>query len=151
MRCCRRFETAIDPLWLEETDGALTHVTSRPLPETETETPLLRAAYAELTAYFAGARKTFSVPLNPQGTMFQKAVWAALRAIPYGETRSYGEIAAAIGKPKAARAVGSANNRNPILIFTPCHRVIGANGALVGFAAGLAMKEALLALEKKYR
>ena len=91
------------------------------------------------------------MPLNPQGTMFQKAVWAALRAIPYGETRSYGEIAAAIGKPKAARAVGSANNRNPILIFTPCHRVIGANGALVGFAAGLAMKEALLALEKKYR
>ena len=88
MRCCRRFETAIGPLWLEETDGALTHVTSRPLPETETETPLLRAAYAELTAYFAGARKTFSVPLNPQGTMFQKAVWVALRAIPYGETRS---------------------------------------------------------------
>lgn len=151
MRYCRRFETAIGPLWLEETDGALTHVTSRPLPETPEETPLLRAAYAELTAYFAGARKTFSVPLNPQGTMFQKAVWAALRAIPYGETRSYGEIAAAIGKPKAARAVGSANNRNPILIFTPCHRVIGANGALVGFAAGLAMKEALLALEKKYR
>lgn len=151
MRACRRYETAIGSLWLEETDGALTHVTSAPLPETDRDTALLQKAHAELSEYFAGARKSFTVPLNPQGTMFQRAVWAALRAIPYGETRSYGEIAAAIGKPNAARAVGGANNRNPLLIFTPCHRVIGANGALVGFAAGLNMKEALLALEKKYR
>ena len=91
------------------------------------------------------------MPLNPRGTDFQRAVWAALREIPYGETRSYGEIAAAVGKPKAARAVGGANNKNPILILTPCHRVIGAGGALVGFGAGLPMKEALLALEQKYK
>ena len=112
---------------------------------------MLAQAKRELCEYFAGARKTFTVPLNPAGTDFQRAVWAALRAIPYGETRTYGAVAAAVGRPKAARAVGNANNKNPILIFTPCHRVVGADGALVGFAAGLPVKEALLALERKYR
>lgn len=146
-----RLETPVGTLWMEETDGALTRVTNRPLDGPEGETPLLQQAKRELLEYFAGTRRTFSVPLNPQGTAFQQAVWAALRKIPYGETRSYGAIAAAIGNPKAARAVGSANNKNPILIFTPCHRVVGAGGALVGFAAGLPVKEALLALEQKYR
>ena len=146
-----RLETPVGTLWIEETDGAVTRVTNRPLSVPEGKTPVLAQAKRELCEYFAGARKTFTVPLNPAGTDFQRAVWAALRAIPYGETRTYGAVAAAVGRPKAARAVGNANNKNPILIFTPCHRVVGADGALVGFAAGLPVKEALLALERKYR
>ena len=146
-----RLETPVGTLWIEETDGAVTRVTNRPLSGQEGETPVLAQAKRELCEYIAGARKTFTVPLNPAGTDFQRAVWAALRAIPYGETRTYGAVAAAVGRPKAARAVGNANNKNPILIFTPCHRVVGADGALVGFAAGLPVKEALLALERKYR
>lgn len=149
MHC--RLETSVCTLWIEETDGAVSCVTNRPLSGPEGDAPVLEQAKKELTEYFAGTRKTFSVPLNPAGTDFQHAVWAALRAIPYGETRSYGEIAAAVGNPKAARAVGNANNKNPILILTPCHRVIGAGGTLVGFGAGLPVKEALLALERKYR
>lgn len=113
----------------------------------EGETPLTLQAAAELDEYFSGMRKAFSVPLSPHGTPFQLAVWQALRAIPYGETRSYGEIAAAVGRPRAARAVGMANHDNPLLIFTPCHRVVGKNGALTGFACGLEVKRRLLALE----
>lgn len=146
-----RLETPVGTLWIEETDGAVTRVTNRPLSGLEGETPVLAQAKRELCEYFAGVRRTFTVPLNPAGTDFQRAVWAALRAIPYGETRTYGAVAAAVGRPKAARAVGNANNKNPILIFTPCHRVVGADGALVGFAAGLPVKEALLALERKYK
>lgn len=106
-------------------------------------------AVRELTEYFAGTRTTFDVPLHEEGTPFQKRVWAALRAIPYGETRSYGQIAAQIGNPRGARAVGMANNRNPVMILTPCHRVIGADGSLVGFGGGLPMKKYLLELEKR--
>lgn len=113
----------------------------------EGETPLTLQAAAELDGYFAGKRRAFTVPLSPRGTGFQLAVWEALRAIPYGETRSYGEIAAAVGRPKAARAVGMANHDNPLLIFTPCHRVVGKNGALTGFACGLEVKRRLLELE----
>ncbi len=105
---------------------------------------------AQLDEYFAGERKTFDFPMALYGTEFQKTVWKALCAIPYGETRTYGQIASAIGNPRASRAVGMANNRNPISIVVPCHRVIGANGSLVGYGGGLAMKEGLLALEKKY-
>ncbi len=108
--------------------------------------PLLKK---ELPEYFAGRRKAFDIPLSVRGTEFQKKVWAALRTIPYGETRSYGEIAAAVGNPKAARAVGMANNKNPILILTPCHRVIGADGSMVGFGCGISRKVYLLELEKK--
>lgn len=108
--------------------------------------PAVRAA-AQLTEYFAGKRKVFDLPLEPHGTEFQKKVWQALREIPYGTTCSYGEIAAKIGNPKASRAVGGANNKNPIAIVVPCHRVIGANGSLVGYASGLQTKEALLKLE----
>jgi len=115
--------------------------------EREQSTPLLRKAIQELTEYFEGNRKAFSVPLQPAGTAFQQSVWAALQAIPYGETRSYGEIAKSIGKPKSARAVGMANNQNPLPIFIPCHRVIGANGKLVGYGGGLDIKEFLLNLE----
>jgi len=109
--------------------------------------PTLTAAEEQLHAYFAGELTRFTVPLDFQGTDFQKSVWAALLTIPFGETRSYGEIARQIGRPSASRAVGAANGRNPISIIAPCHRVIGSNGALTGFAGGLEAKALLLALE----
>lgn len=101
----------------------------------------------QLNAYFSGSRQSFSVPLDFHGTLFQQKVWAALLTIPFGETRSYLQIATQIGNPKAVRAVGAANGKNPISIIAPCHRVIGANGALTGFAGGLEAKARLLALE----
>jgi methylated-DNA-[protein]-cysteine S-methyltransferase len=109
--------------------------------------PVLRHAERELGDYFAGQRTRFSVPFDMQGTDFQKKVWASLLEIPFGETRSYGWIAARIGTPTASRAVGAANGRNPISIMVPCHRAIGADGSLTGFAGGLEAKRFLLALE----
>jgi len=109
--------------------------------------PILVAAKRQLTAYFAGGLKVFTVPLDMIGTDFQKSVWAALLTIPHGETRSYADIARQIGRPTATRAVGAANGRNPLSIIAPCHRVIGKNGSLTGFAGGLEAKELLLALE----
>ncbi len=108
---------------------------------------LLLQAQQQLEEYFAGKRRTFTVKLDPAGTEFQNKVWKALRTIPFGETRSYGEIAHQIGSGKAVRAVGAANGRNPLSIIVPCHRVIGADGKLTGFAGGLAVKAQLLALE----
>jgi methylated-DNA-[protein]-cysteine S-methyltransferase len=105
-------------------------------------------AAAQLAEYFAGERTEFSVPLHPRGTPFQLAVWEVLRTIPYGRTMTYGEQARAIGRPSAARAVGAANGRNPISIVVPCHRVVGSNGSLTGFAAGLDAKAWLLAHER---
>ncbi len=98
----------------------------------------------QLTEYFAGERCEFDLPLAPVGTPFQREVWSALGRIPFGETRSYGEIAHELGRPKASRAVGAANGQNPIWIIVPCHRVIGANGSLTGYAGGLSVKDALL-------
>lgn len=115
-----------------------------------TACPLLEQAAAELAAYFAGQLRTFTVPLAPAGTEFQQRVWAALREIPFGKTATYGEIAARVGNPRACRAVGQANNRNPIPILIPCHRVIGAGGQLTGYAGGLDVKQKLLALERAY-
>lgn len=109
--------------------------------------PVLEEAAWQLAAYFAGKRTSFDLPLDFHGTDFQKRVWAALLAIPFGETRSYAQIARAIGSPTAFRAVGAANGRNPISIVAPCHRVIGTNGTLTGFAGGLEAKEYLLRLE----
>jgi methylated-DNA-[protein]-cysteine S-methyltransferase len=109
--------------------------------------PVLRETERQLAEYFAGRRKVFDLKLDFVGTEFQKRVWRALLTIPFGETRSYAQIARQIGHPKAVRAVGAANGRNPISIVTPCHRVIGSNGALTGFAGGLATKEHLLRLE----
>ena len=103
----------------------------------------------ELDEYFIGKRKVFDLPLRFNGTKFQEQVWDALLKIPYGETRSYKDIATAIGNSKASRAVGMANNKNNIIILIPCHRVIGSNGGLVGYAGGLDVKEYLLNLEKK--
>jgi len=117
-------------------------------PQTEKpDHPVLIEAERQLSAYFAGERRSFDLPLDFKGTDFQKSVWRVLLTIPFGETRSYAAIARQIGRPSATRAVGAANGRNPISIVAPCHRVIGSNGALTGFAGGLATKQRLLELE----
>lgn len=112
-------------------------------------TKLTDKVYQQLLEYFDGKRKVFDFPYKMNGTEFQKKVWKALCHIPYGETRTYKDIAVAVGNSKASRAVGMANNRNPITIAVPCHRVIGSNGKLVGYAGGVDMKEKLLEMEKK--
>lgn len=109
---------------------------------------VIEAARRELDAYFSGKLKKFSVPVAPQGTPFQQRAWAALCKIPYGATRTYGEQAASLGSPQASRAVGLANGKNPVSIFVPCHRVIGASGALTGYGGGLERKQFLLELEQ---
>lgn len=131
-------------LWAEERVGRVM------LPERRDDPAhaVLTQAMRQLSQYFAGERRVFDLPLDPVGTAFQKAVWTGLNAIPYGETRSYAALATAIGRPGASRAVGAANGRNPLSIVTPCHRVIGANGTLTGFAGGLAVKQWLLAHER---
>lgn len=108
---------------------------------------MLRLARTQLEEYFAGTRRHFDLPLSPRGTGFQRAVWTALASIPYGETISYAQLASRVGRPTASRAVGAANGRNPLPIVLPCHRVIGADGALTGFGGGLPTKRYLLALE----
>ena len=115
----------------------------------DAEDAILLEAERELDEYFAGGRVSFATPLDPAGTAFHKTVWAALTAIPYGETLSYGALAARIGMPTGARAVGAAVGRNPLSIMTPCHRAIGADGSLVGFAGGLPAKRLLLDLERR--
>jgi len=117
---------------------------------TEQATPLLREAAAQLQQYLSGERRQFTLPLDPVGSEFFRRAWQALVAIPYGETRSYQQIAAAIGNAKACRAVGLANNRNPLPIFIPCHRVIGANQKLTGYRGGLPLKQTLLELEQRH-
>jgi methylated-DNA-[protein]-cysteine S-methyltransferase len=111
--------------------------------------PILIEAERQIAEYFAGKRTHFDLPLQPEGTEFQKKVWRALREIPFGKTKSYLDLARAIGSPDASRAVGAANGKNPLSIIVPCHRVVGADGALTGFAGGLETKAALLALEAK--
>ncbi|MFZ2724924.1 MAG: methylated-DNA--[protein]-cysteine S-methyltransferase [Methylococcaceae bacterium] len=110
---------------------------------------LIKEAFDQLNAYLLGTLTEFTLPLSPQGSVFQQSVWQSLCEIPYGKTVSYKEIALMINKPKAAQAVGQANSKNPIPIFIPCHRVIGMNGKLVGYSGGLAIKKQLLALENK--
>lgn len=112
------------------------------------ESVLTKETFKQLSEYFNGKRKEFNLPLDPVGTKFQKSVWMALLNIPYGETRTYKEIAIKVGNEKGARAVGMANNKNPISIIIPCHRVIGSNKKLVGYAGGLHIKEKLLDLER---
>ena len=113
--------------------------------------PVLNQAQRELDAYFDGHLQRFTVAVDPAGTPFQKSAWTALMRIPFGATRTYAQQAAAIGRPTATRAVGAANGKNPICIIVPCHRVIGANGSMTGFAGGLDAKRALLALEAANR
>ena len=140
-------------MWIAETDGAISHVFFEgrdDLPEYEKkETPLIKKAALQLEEYFAGKRKIFDLPLVfTRGTNFQQEVWKALQTIEYGETKSYKDIATQVGNSQAMRAVGGANNKNPITIIVPCHRVIGANGNMVGFGSGVDKKEFLLNLEK---
>ena len=111
--------------------------------------PILKETERQLVEYFSGQRSEFDLPLRPGGSDFEQKVWRALRAIPFGQTRTYSDLAIAIGSPKAARAVGAAIGRNPLSIVVPCHRVVGANGSLTGFAGGLAAKATLLSLEAK--
>ena len=145
------WNSPLGPLCLTQEEGSLVSLQFCPAVPQDIPgpTPLLAEAQRQLEEYFAGARTSFDLPLAPHGTPFQQAVWGALLDIPYGETRSYGQIAAAVGRPKASRAVGGACHCNPIAIIVPCHRVVGASGNLTGYAGGLDLKAALLALEQK--
>ncbi|HIY28633.1 MAG TPA: methylated-DNA--[protein]-cysteine S-methyltransferase [Firmicutes bacterium] len=144
---CLFYDSPIGPMTLVQEGEALARLDFDVPSQPEEATPLLLEACRQLREYFAGERKAFALPLAPAGTEFQKKVWAALRDIPWGETRSYGDIARAIGKPTACRAVGMANGRNPLPIFIPCHRVIGTNGSITGYSGGLEKKRFLLRLE----
>lgn len=147
------YESPVGPLTLVSNGEALVQLDfetpryPKP-PHPVGDDKILKHARRELDEYFAGKRKAFTVPVAPEGTEFQRQAWTALQKIPYGATRSYGQQAAAIGNPKAVRAVGSANGRNPIAIIIPCHRVIGADGGLTGFGGGMACKKQLLDLEQ---
>jgi len=147
------YQTKIGIIGIVENDGAVTNVYFPdeiiPSGMEMKETGLIKKAGEQINEYFSGKRSNFDIPLAPEGTEFQKNVWNVLKKIPYGKTFSYKQVAAAVGNPKASRAVGMANNRNPIPLFIPCHRVIGSNGKLVGFAGGLDLKESLLKLEKE--
>jgi methylated-DNA-[protein]-cysteine S-methyltransferase len=152
-RCCE-ISTPVGRLRLAGDESGLRSISfqNRFRPAAPAESPLrseepFRDAIAQLEAYFAGALRRFDLPLAPEGTAFQREVWSALTAIPYGETVSYGELARRLGRPAASRAVGAANGQNPIPIVIPCHRVIGADGSLTGFGGGLAIKRRLLDLE----
>lgn len=149
-------DSPLGPVSIEATSDGITRITLRkgdgaePVTEgaqRDDDDPVLQQAVEQLRAYFAGDREAFDLPLAPAGTAFQQEVWAALRTIPYGHTWSYRQLAEAIGRPTASRAVGAANGRNPLPIVVPCHRVIGADGSLTGFRGGVRFKRALLALE----
>lgn len=145
------YETIIGYLTISADEQGITDVSfgkRNPVHAVCQETPVIKQAVSELQEYFEGRRQEFTVPLHPQGTDFQLRVWQVLRTIPYGKTWSYKQVATAAGNPNASRAVGMANNRNPIAIIIPCHRVIGANGRLVGYAGGLDVKEKLLEIEQ---
>ncbi|WP_395143212.1 methylated-DNA--[protein]-cysteine S-methyltransferase [Armatimonas sp.] len=154
-------ETSLCTLLLTSNGEALTGVyllpdhrhapTQQPDWQESSDLPVFVAAKGQLTEYLVGTRTAFELPLAASGTDFQKTVWAELLRIPYGQTLSYGELAARIGNPKASRAVGLANGKNPLSIVVPCHRVIGARGKLTGYGGGLERKEALLALERSPR
>jgi methylated-DNA-[protein]-cysteine S-methyltransferase len=153
MRYVTRLTTPVGEMWLVQEGEALValRLPGEAAPEGELrETPLLKEAAAQIKDYFAGLRATFDLPLKPEGTEFRKAVWDALQKIPAGKTASYGEIARTIGKPKASRAVGSANHFNPLPLIIPCHRVIGSGGNMVGYGGGLELKRKLLDLESQF-
>lgn len=145
------YKSPVGLLCIEEEDGVIIalHKDENANTSDDRETTTLRNAVSQLEQYFQGERKEFDLPIKLKGTDFQMKVWTALRTIPYGETCSYGELAKKIGNYKASRAVGGANNKNPILIIVPCHRVIGADGSMVGFGAGIGVKEYLSNLERE--
>jgi len=147
------YHTIIGKIGIAETSGGITNVyfEKDTLPQnlTEEETPLLVEASQQLNKYLMGNLEQFTLPLSPVGTPFMKLVWGLLCDIPYGETATYKEIAIKTGNGKASRAIGLANNRNPIPVFIPCHRVIGSNGTLTGYRGGLGVKKILLDIERK--
>ena len=153
MKYIKYISTTVGKIGIIEEDGKIVQVAigkeSIQNDVMQKDTKVLLEATKQLTQYFEGKRKEFNLPINLKGTEFMKKVWNELEKIPYGKTVTYKEIAERVGNPKAARAVGMANNKNPIPIIVPCHRVIGANGKLVGYALGLDMKEQLLNLEQK--
>ena len=144
------YETDLGIIGIRDNNNAITEVfySKSKINDHLKETPLIRECFNQLKEYFQGTRREFTIPIEAEGSEFQKKVWKALLDIPSGQTRTYKEIAIAIGNEKACRAVGMANNRNPISIIIPCHRVIGANGKLVGYGGGLDIKEKLLNIEK---
>jgi len=146
------YKTVIGKIGIAETDGSITNVYFEndilPLDVTEGETPLLVEASQQLDRYLRGKLQEFTLPLAPVGTPFMQQVWAQLCDIPYGQTATYKEIAIKTGNGKASRAIGLANNRNPIPVFIPCHRVIGSNGTLTGYRGGLGIKQILLEIER---
>lgn len=143
------YDTYAGKIGIAEEDGAITDIVFKTIDCPVEETELIRETKRQLDEYFAGKRKDFDVPTRLNGTEFQKRVWLALRDIPYGKTASYKDIAAAVGCPKGYRAVGMANNRNPISIIYPCHRVVGSDGSLTGYGGGLDVKAKLLELERR--
>jgi methylated-DNA-[protein]-cysteine S-methyltransferase len=156
MRAFTTIESPVGRLLLSADDAGLRTIwflegkhSVKPEPDWRQDRAPLRPAIEQLEAYFAGELREFQLRVAPEGTPFQQTVWRALQDIEYGETESYGELAARIGNPKASRAVGLANGSNPISIVIPCHRVIGASGKLTGYGGGLPIKEKLLALEQK--
>lgn len=153
MSFVKNIDTPVGPMGLAEEDGALVAVHFGELEGDETSTPLLERAAEQLGEYFRGERKDFELPLSASGTDFQRSVWKALTEIPFGETQNYLDVAKRIGNTKAVRAVGRANGQNPLAIVVPCHRVIGANGALTGFGGGMEAKRWLLdhEFENRYK
>ena len=149
---CKGYIKSDVGLWqLSEEDGfivSLDYLGNTEAPEDASPSPLIKEGLKQLREYFRKERKDFYLPLKMEGTEFQKKVWEALQTIPYGQVCSYQDIARKVGNEKAVRAVGGANNKNPIAIIIPCHRVIGKNGSLVGYGGGLPVKEFLLSLEK---
>lgn len=141
------YDTELGKVYIAEDCGKIVGLNFRWIEAPEKETELIKKTYQELLEYFAGKRKTFDIPLKQNGTDFQMRVWEALRQIPYGKTVTYRDIAKKVGNEKASRAVGMANHNNSICIIVPCHRVIGKNGDLTGYAEGLNVKEKLLELE----
>lgn len=144
------YDTIIGKIFIAEKNGFIAQISFKEISAAKKETALIKKTYLELAEYFNGKRQIFDVPLSPEGTPFQKKVWEELKKIPYGQTATYKEIAKGIDNEKACRAVGMANNKNPIAIIIPCHRVIGSNGSLTGYAGGLTVKNKLLQIEHEY-
>lgn len=150
MKYCFSYHTAIGKLYISTEEASVIRISFAEDARKDVireETDIMKQTFSQLEEYLKGERTSFDLQLNPAGTPYQRKVWSVLSSIPYGEVWSYKRVAEAAGNPKASRAVGMANNKNPIMIVIPCHRVIGANGKLVGYAGGLEVKERLLKLE----
>jgi len=147
------YDFPMGTMGIAQENDAITHISFKGLGNFDgyeiKETQLIKRTAMEIEEYFAGKRRSFDIPLSMSGTDFQRLVWKALQTIPFGETRSYKDIAIQIGNPKACRAVGMANNKNPVAIVVPCHRVIGQDGSMTGYAGGIDVKEYLLDVEKR--